>query len=64
MEAIGERIFNSSDPDGLRVRLTEFDNYYTVTCVDVESGNVLPDARRFPKSMQLEAVSYAIRCAG
>ena len=64
MEAISERTFNSSDPDGLRARLTEFDNYYVVTLIDVESGIVLPEAKRFPKSMQLQAVSYAIRCAG
>jgi len=64
MEAISEGIFNSSDPDGLQARLTEFDSYYTVTLVDVESGKVIPSARRFPKSMKMEAVSYAMRCAG
>ena len=52
------------DPDGLQARLTEFGNYYTVTCVNPATGIVLPRAKHFPKSMKLQAVSYAIRCAG
>lgn len=59
-----EQIFRSTHPDGLAARVTEFEDHYSVTLVDLESGMVIPEARLFPKTMKDEAVSYAISCAG
>lgn len=64
MEALNERIFNSTDPEGLQARLTEFNDHFAVTFVDPDSGIVLPEAKHFPKSMELEAETHAISSIG